>query len=559
MAQDDGPVAGPEMGKSATVDAPENVSGCEDPSLAVAVVERAELTRMFAIMRERFGFDLGVHEPATLERRITRRMALQKIDSLHAYMRLLEREADELRVLHSDLLIGVTRFFRDIEPFEALKAKHFARIMQEKRPGDVVRVWVPGCSTGEEIYSLAISLLEYLGPRAADYTIQMFGTDLDPSAIAVARHGAYGANIALDVSAERLHRFFVKSGGAYRVDRRVRDLIVFSQHDLTHDAPFSDVDLVSCRNVLIYLRPEARKRVLRNFHYALRPAGLLMLGSSETVGDHEDLFATADHVGPVFAKRNVVTPRRLDGTSAAPVSPLAAIQRDADREVLERYGPPGLVVDENLEIVQVRGRTGAYIASMPHAATFSLEKLARAELFPALRHDIQVAMRDHEVVRSRVILPGTDEARPVDLEVIPLGDPDAAPRCALVVFLEQPAGGCARLDASIIAAQSGPARERLTRLERELSATKDHLRTTLDELQASREELRCTKEELEAAKEELRAVGRELATVNDELRSRISDQAFVTVDVVSMSPQKPSDLAIRGAVSALVSRGGVGD
>ncbi|HSI04652.1 MAG TPA: chemotaxis protein CheB, partial [Myxococcota bacterium] len=317
-----------------------------------AAPQREGLTRLFAMMRHAFGVNLAYYKPSTLERRVSRRMVLQKVDTLDEYVTYLERTPEELDVLYRDLLIGVTNFFRDGTPFDALKTAVFPLMMADKRLGDAIRIWSPGCSTGEEVYSLAIALLELLGPTSADYKIQIFGTDLDETAIQFARRGVYHESITLDVSADRLQRFFTRHGATYQVNRRVRDLIVFSSQDLTHDAPFSHLDVVSCRNVLIYLQPEVQKRVLRIFHYALAPSGFMLLGSSETVGDASELFTVVDRGNKIFGKRSVVphgplelafVSSRNNGRNEPALvglrRPLANIQQLADRKVLERYGP----------------------------------------------------------------------------------------------------------------------------------------------------------------------------------------------------------------------------
>ena len=249
---------------------------------------------LFILLRSAFGVDFGAYKQPTLERRIQRRMALHKLDHLADYVKYVHSNAAELNVLYSDLLIGVTGFFRDQEPFEALKALVFPRLLENRNPDVPIRIWVAGCATGEEAYSLAICLLEFLGERAPNYRIQLFATDIEEKSLTRARLAVYPQNIALDVSPERLQRFFTYSDKGYQVHRAVRDMVVFARHNLTRDPPFSRIDLVSCRNVLIYLQPQLQKKVLRYFHYSLNPNGFLFLGTSETVGDGSDLFSLVD-------------------------------------------------------------------------------------------------------------------------------------------------------------------------------------------------------------------------------------------------------------------------
>ncbi len=329
------------------------------------------VSKLILLMRTAFGNDLTYYKPNTIERRIERRMALHKLDRLDDYVRFVSGNPEELRLLYKDMLISVTAFFRDAEPFEHLKERIFARILEHKDVGSQIRIWVPACSTGEEAYSYAMCLLEYLDERASDFRIQIFGTDVDETSIAYARRGAYPLNIALDVSPERLHRFFVKKDNEYQVARRIRDMVVFSVQNVTKDPPFSRLDLASCRNLLIYLQPQMQKRVLRVLHYALSPTGFLVLGTSETVGEASELFSLADRKSKIYSKKHVVTHTTLDmgfGVHAAePPRPApsganhrsaANISTLAERKILELFGPPGVVINDELEVIHIRGRTG---------------------------------------------------------------------------------------------------------------------------------------------------------------------------------------------------------
>src|SRR5262245_50259523 len=286
------------------------------PSLPRATPVSAELAdvdgKLIVLMRTAFGNDLTYYKPATVDRRIERRMALHKIERLADYIKFVQSNPQELRLLYKDMLISVTSFFRDREPFDVLKQRVFPHLLEHKRTGDPVRIWVPACSTGEEAYSIAICLLEQLGDRAGDYRLQIFGTDVDDQSIQHARRGVYPENIALDVSRERLQRFFIKRETEFLVARRVRDMVVFSTQNVTKDAPFSRLDLVSCRNLLIYLRPTMQKKVLRILHYSLLPTGFMLLGSSETVGDATDHFSLMDRKNKLYSKRNVPSMAPLD-------------------------------------------------------------------------------------------------------------------------------------------------------------------------------------------------------------------------------------------------------
>jgi two-component system CheB/CheR fusion protein len=400
-------------------------------------------------------------------------------------------------------------------------------------------------------------LLEFLGERAAGRKIQIFGTDLDELALAHARLGIYPATIEVDVSPERLQRFFSRVEKGYQISRQIRDMIVFARHNLSQDPPFSRLDLVSCRNVLIYMQPPLQRKVLRIFHYALNPDAFLLLGTSESVGDAADLFALVDRKLKIYAKKNIPATAVFElGSDAWPVpsaeakpgvvlpevKPTITIQQLADRKVLEKYGPPGVLVSEGMDILQFRGRTGPYFEPAPGVATLNLFKLARPDLLMDLRATIHKAWTENVPITSRIVRLQDDNGhRLVSLDVMPLQDAGSKINCLLVLFREvlpplsepsaEPKG------------KEPPADPRVAELERELSLTKEYLHTTIEELEAaneelkssneelqsSNEELQSTNEELETSKEELQSTNEELNTVNEELHHRMS-QLNVTND-----------------------------
>jgi two-component system CheB/CheR fusion protein len=515
--------------------------------------------KLIVLMRTAFGNDLTYYKPTTVDRRIERRMALHKIEKLSDYIKFVQSNADELRLLYKDMLISVTSFFRDREPFDTLKERIFPRIMDHKEPGSHIRVWVPACSTGEEAYSLAMCLLEFLGDRAADYRLQIFGTDVDENSIQHARRGVYPENIALDVSAERLQRFFIKKEAEYQVARRVRDMVVFSTQNVTKDAPFSRLDLVSCRNLLIYLRPAMQKKVLRILHYSLLPSGFVMLGSSETVGESSEYFTLVDRKHKIYSKRNVAAVGALEfgfGVQSPDVMPAlapSATQRAttnlaslAERKILELYGPPGVVVNEDLDVVHIRGRTGTYLEPMPGAPSFNILRLARPDLHVELRRGLHEAKASGTRVTVECRLIDDGGARTVKIEVVPVIEPESKTRCYLVLFhepeppqeLPRPAPGAETTDES-------QEDQRRQELERELLVTKEYLQSTIEELesaneelkssneelQSSNEELQSTNEELETSKEELQSSNEELTTVNDELQNRMGELQLTNDDL----------------------------
>ena len=502
--------------------------------------------KLIVLIRNAFGNDLSYYKPATIDRRIERRMALHKIEKLPDYIKFVQGSADELRQLYKDMLISVTSFFRDPETYEALKTKVFPKLLENKETGSHIRFWAPACSTGEAAYSLAISLLEFLGDRASDYRLQVFGTDVDDGSVQRARRGVYPLNIALDVSPERLQRFFVKKDSEYQVARRIRDMVVFSVQNVTKDAPFSRLDLVSCRNLLIYLRTGMQKKVLRILHYALHPTGFLLLGNSETVGESSEYFSLIDRKNKIYSRRNVGAMPALDlgfGVQAPEPTPAiqpAVAQRSAsslaivaERKILDLYAPPGVVLNEDFDIVHIRGGTGPYFEPMPGAPSFNILRLARPELHVDLRRALHQAKEDNQRVMVDTRLTDDGETRVVELEVLPVVEPDTKSRCFLLLFHEPKP----KREISLAQPTTGlsPEDERRQELERELTVTKDYLQSTIEELesaneelrssneelQSSNEELQSTNEELETSKEELQSSNEELTTVNDELQNRM--------------------------------------
>jgi len=507
-----------------------------------------QVAKLFVLIRAEFGNDLSQYKQSTIDRRIERRMTLHKLTRLEDYVRFVQQNRDELTALYKDILITVTSFFRDPAAFEALKRDVFPALFEHKEPGRPIRVWVPGCATGEEAYSIAISLLEYCEAKNVEDRFQIFGTDIDNDAIETARRGVYPANIALDVSMERLTRFFTKREDSYVIARRIRDMLVFSHQNVLKDAPFSRMDLVSCRNLLIYLQPPAQKRVLHILHYALNPTGYLLLGSSESVGDSGELFSPIDRKNKIYLKRHVpaqVVPEFRFGSppvgEPARETPLPRptqnLQGLADRKVLELYGPPGVVVGPNMEILQFRGRTGPFLEPAPGAASFNLLRIARYELHIELKKAIQEASATQARVSPEVTYHQNGKERVVTLDVVPLQDPESKSRCFLVLFVQAPTvKETAVADgAKETGAPPREATQRIASLERELASTKEYLQTTIEEkesaleelqsaneeLQSSNEELQSTNEELETSKEEMESTNEELTTVNEELQNRM--------------------------------------
>ena len=523
--------------------------------------DEANLGKIFQILDVACKHDFTHYKRGTLTRRLARRVALLNLNSLEEYIRFLKDSPDEVQALYQDLLIRVTSFFRDPEAFDGLSRKVFPALVEKRAPGEAIRIWVPGCSTGEEVYSIAICLMEYLGERAASTKIQIFGTDVSESALATARNGTYFESIANEVSEARLKRFFVKTNGQYQVAKSLRNLCVFANQNVTCDPPFSQLDLISCRNVLIYFDPVLQKRVISLFHYALRSGGSLILGPSETIGTSSDIFAAGqDKKYNIFTKRSVPPRSHLEYLSGGdkPKSPHKLVHkpsvpgnpekqtREIDRIALARYVPAGILCDDELNILEFRGDTSPYLLQPSGPPSTNLRQLARLGLFVEISNMIDEARKELMPVRrtaQRVEM--RDGIREVDLEIIPVTQKDEDSPLFLV-FFERPSSEeiskakkshdlWTRLRSVIGGRRQLPDDDAvMQRLQRELDTTRQYIKTMTDEhndaqeeLKASQEELlssneefQSTNEELETAKEELQSSNEELITTNDELMHR---------------------------------------
>ena len=516
-----------------------------------AAAGKAEIARILAMLRRSSGVDFSSYRQTTVTRRIVRRMALRKAENLKKYVAMLREEPQELQSLYEDILITVTAFFRNPDVFQSLKTVVFPSLLKD-RPADLpVRIWVPGCSTGEEVYSIAITLFESLEVMDVPPPIQIFATDISETAIEKARSGSYLENSMVNVSPERRRRFFSKTGYSWQISRSIRETCVFARQNLTADPPFSNLDLISCRNLLIYLEPVLQKRVLPLFFYALRPAGYLMLGNAESISGFGELFAAVDRRQRIFQKRPgadrpplsfqraAAPPARTEAAPEAAAEPTAVqLQKEADRLVLGRFGPSGVLVDEDYQIVQFRGHTSRYLEAAPGAASFSVLKMAREGLMVELRAALLKAKRTGKPVRTDSVRVRYDGlSRPVHLEILPLREDASHRRHYLVLFEEaeeKTKPGRADRPLSAHAHERRLSHERTVKLEQELTATKDYLQSIIEgqeasneelksaneEILSSNEELQSTNEELETAKEELQSTNEELSTLNEELQNR---------------------------------------
>lgn len=530
--------------------------------------EEDHLRKIFLLLRQHSGNDFTYYKQSTILRRIKRRILLHKLERLEDYVRYLQGAPAEVEALFRDLLINVTSFFRDQETFAELKNTVFPIILKDRPTELPVRIWVPGCSTGEEVYSIAISLFEYLGDMAANTPIQFFATDLDEQAVDKARSGIYPGTISEVVSAHRLQRFFTKVDEGYQISKHIRDVCIFAQQNILKDPPFSRLDLISCRNLLIYLSPVLQKKLMPIFHYALNNKGMLLLGTSETIGRHADLFRLIDKKHKIYEKKSLPGPIAVDFSDTGifrsdqmshqslPVLPESSwssfdIQREADRIVLKKFAPCGVVINEDMEVLQFRGHTGAFLEPAAGEASLDLLKMARNGLQLELRNLLRQAIEKKTCVRKeglRVVSNGN--IRQVTVEVDPLMGPAKSNYYFLVLFqetditTENPATEETNTDKAVISAEA----EEIVRIQQELGATREYLHSIIEqqevtneeltsaneEIQASNEELQSTNEELETAKEELQSSNEELSTVNDEMASRNDELEQLSNDLSNL-------------------------
>jgi len=541
----------------------------------------ASLSAVFQLLRRAMGVDFSHYRQTTILRRIERRMALHKMERVEEYVRYLKTNSAEIKALGDDLLINVTSFFRDPELFDVIKAKVFPSILK-KHPTDArIRIWNPGCSSGEETYSLAIALLEFLGDRATQIPIQLFGTDVSEASIVKARSGFYPENIAADVSPEQLRHFFSKVEGGYRIGTNIREMCIFAQHNVLSDAPFSQMDIVCCRNLLIYLEPVLQSKTISMFHYALRPTGYLILGGSEGLGTASNLFSPEDRAHKIFLKKPSMTrqpahflfpqPGKRQEHGATSGAPRFAdlswnyvdAQKEFDRRLLSQYAPATVFINQDMEIIHTRGSVNRYLKLSPGRASLSILKMARQGLLVDLRSAINRAKKHGVTVRRRNVQmkTGNDDGnggkseaegplRAVNFEVVPVTVGHLNELYFMISF--QDVASVPKLKAASPhprqRRQSTAALGRIARLEEELSATKEYLQSVIEtqeatneelqsaneEILSSNEELQSTNEELETAKEELQSANEELNTVNDELRDRNQEIMQINADLMNL-------------------------
>jgi two-component system CheB/CheR fusion protein len=516
---------------------------------------QSALEKVFILLRTQTGHDFSLYKKSTVYRRIERRMGIHQIERIAAYVRYLRENPQETELLFKELLIGVTSFFRDAAGWEQLRGEIIPALLKAHPVGGTLRAWVAGCSTGEEVYSLAIvykEALEQVKP-AGSFSLQVFATDLDKDAIDKARAGVYPANIAADVSPERLRRFFVKEERGYRVGKEVRETVVFAPQNVIMDPPFTKLDILVCRNLLIYLAPELQKKLLPLFYYSLNPGGVLFLGSAETIGGSTDLF------GPLNSKTRLY--RRLDSairtepvefpssffpavdraTAQHPAQkPALNLQALADQMLLTRYAPAAALTSDKGDILYISGRTGKYLEPAAGKANWNIFAMAREGLRYELTVAFQKALRQKDAVTLKgVPVRNNGEMQAVDVTVQPIAEPEALRGMVMIVFTDvpNPRQGAApgkTSKASVRRSPVGELERELERIRHELQSTREEMQTSQEELKSANEELQSTNEELTTSKEEMQSMNEELQTVNNELQAKLDELSLAGNDMKNL-------------------------
>ena len=503
-----------------------------------------DLKNILGYLNKTLEVDFSNYKITTIRRRIIRRMLLYKLENLQEYFEYLRKQHAEADILYNDLLINVTNFFRDKDTMEYLKKVLLPQVIKNKQPRETIRIWVPACSTGQEAYSIAILLMEVIGDLGiANISIQIFASDLSEMAIAKARIGTYSKSEIQDVSPKRIQRFFSKIEDQYRINKSIRDLCVFAPHNVLRDPPFSRLDLISCRNLLIYLDNNVQQKVISTFHYALNPDGFLLLGKSETVGGAAFLFSQVEKNHKVYTRRNGATgkasfdmkPRwsgavRLEefdfqkGASRKSSSSVSVndLDRTIDNLLLSEYVPASVVVDQDLEILQFRGSTGLFLEPSPGKASFNLLKMARTSMVFELRNTVHKARKSGQITKkSGLEVKVGEKIHQVDIEVVPLKNVGEQ-KLFLVMFKEVTPN-------QVTESKSTHARNhRIKQLEEELASLKDDMHSIIEEQEASNEELQSANEEIVSSNEELQSINEELETSKEEIES--TNEELLTIN-----------------------------
>ncbi|RJQ83272.1 MAG: PAS domain S-box protein [Desulfobacteraceae bacterium] len=493
-----------------------------------------QLNKIFALIRSATGHDFSKYKPNTIQRRIERRLAVHQLEKLSDYVIYLQKTPSEAQAVFKDLLIGVTSFFRDPEAFKVLGQQGLEKLLQNKKANEPLRCWVVGCATGEEAYSLAMLFVEAMEQSNKHLDVQIFASDIDALAIETARRGVYPDSIATDVSKERLSLFFTREQGAFKVKKKIRDMIVFSEQSIIKDPPFSKMDLVSCRNLLIYLDVELQKKIITLLHYALNPKGVLFLGSAESIGEFGDLFEPLDGKLKIYQRKagnshpviGYPTGRGPDDQAKSQPEEASHVRRSfdlralAEKTVLDQYAPAAVLINDKYDILHFVGRTEKYLVPPTGKPSFNLLNMARLDLKFDLTAGIHQAKSENKrTTRKGIRVEYNGTFCIVDLSVSPLPDKGELPPGHLLVVFEDRTSAHPADDAFLKASRGKTKEPKARQLEQDLNSTREYLRATIEELETSNEELQSTNEELQSVNEELQSANEELETSKEELQS----------------------------------------
>jgi two-component system CheB/CheR fusion protein len=524
-------------------------------NLDIEVKDKSALEKIIILLRTHTGNDFSLYKKNTVYRRIERRMSVHKIDKISSYVHLLQENPKEVHILFKELMIGVTNFFRDAPVWEKLKEKGFPALIDKMKPNTHLRAWIPGCSTGEEAYSLAIvfkEALEKINPNKG-ISLQIFASDIDSDAIDIARKGLFPDNIVADVSPKRLSRFFTKAEDAYRINTEIREMIVFAQHNIIMHPPFTNLDFISCRNLLIYLDPELQKKLLGLFYYSLNPEGILLLGNSETLGSQSHLFTPENSNLKIYKRGNSgLNPELFDFPSSfsrsklnhfenkMPDKPIPNIQTLADQLLLQQFSPAGVLVNENGDILYISGRTGKYLEPAVGKANLNIFAMLR----PGYQNDFAIAFRKAVTNKEAVVLhhvkTGTNGGTiTLNVNIHWIHKPEPLYGKLMIIFTDVPQPPDTKLPEKK-GKKTGPS-AREAELEQELQHTREEMQNIMEEMQTSQEELKSTNEELQStneeltsSKEEMQSLNEELQTVNAELMAKVEDYSRVNNDMKNL-------------------------
>lgn len=531
---------------------PKRIIGKDEETLS-------SLQKILILIRNRTGHDFSLYKESTINRRIARRINVHQIDKVSDYLKYIQQHPKEINTLFKELLINVTSFFRDPNAFESFKNKLVSEVLDKKMDGDRIRVWVPGCSTGEEVYSIAMIIQEYIDESGKHLEVQLFGTDIDEDAIDIARTATYPSTIISEVSSERLHRFFTKKGEGYKVKKNIREMAIFAPHDVLINPPFSKLDSISCRNVLIYMNKDAQKKMLSAFNYALKPGGILFLGPSESISSFVESFTTLDNKWKIYkSKKTDYTPSgefirfpyaRLpqDYTTAEDLEIIGKtdtnIGKNVEKLLIEKYAPPTVIVNTDRRIIFIHGRVGKYLEPAEGIANLSIVDMAREGINFELNSAINEAvLKNKEVEYKNLDVKTNGNYQSINLIVRPINQPKLMEGLLMVTFMDiEPS----KKEKDKLPKTTPKKDKRIRELEEELKVTKERLHTTIEELETSNEELKSaneelqsmneelqsTNEELETSKEELQSLNEELLTVNTELQNKVDQLSEVNDDM----------------------------